>query len=218
MSRVMLVRHGQAQTGAVDEASYDRLSALGEKQADWLGQYLAGTHHRINRVISGTMRRQRQTAARVASALGMAPQEDDRLNEINYFALAASMQERHAVDAPTDRAGFLVHFPQVMAAWKNGAIENPDECFADYEARVHSILEEAELHDGTMLVTSGGIIGMAMRHILDLETNAFSHILLQTNNASMHRYEVEFGERRLVTFNATPHFDTPGREKARTFI
>ena len=33
MSEVWLVRHGQAQTGASDEASYDRLSALGHQQA-----------------------------------------------------------------------------------------------------------------------------------------------------------------------------------------
>ena len=218
MSRITLVRHGQAQTGATDEASYDRLSPLGESQADWLGQYLSASSLPFTRVISGTMRRQRPTAARVATAIGISPQEDERLNEINYFALAASMLERHAVDAPTDRASFLVHFPQVMAAWQAGTIENPDETFADYEARVHSVLEEAEAHDGTMLVTSGGIIGMAMKHILDLETNAFAHVLLQTNNASFHRYEVEFGERRLLTFNATPHLDPPGREYARTFI
>ena len=220
MSDVILVRHGQAQTGAEDEASYDRLSALGEHQARWLGDYLASVHHGVERIISGPMRRQRQTAAFLSEALSMEVVEDPRLKEINYFALAHSMKDRHALDLPTDRASFLEHLPQVMRAWKEGRIDNPDEDFASYEDRVLSALDDAEAHSGTMLVTSGGIIAMAVRHVLGLDDNieAFSHVLLQTNNASYHRYQVEFGKRRLVTLNATPHLDVPGREASKTFI
>jgi len=213
-----MVRHGQAQTGAADEASYDLLSELGQQQAGWLGTYLAASAHGVTRVASGTMRRQRQTADLVAGAVGLPVEEDPRLNEFNYFALSDSMKERHALDLPTSRAGFLEHLPQVMLAWSEGRIDCPDESFADYQARVHEVLEEAEARPGTMLVTSGGIIGMAMRHVLALDIEAFSHILLQTNNSSLHRYEVEFGQRRLLTFNATPHLDPVGREGARTFV
>jgi len=38
MSHITLIRHGQANTGARDEQSYDRLSALGHQQAAWLGE------------------------------------------------------------------------------------------------------------------------------------------------------------------------------------
>lgn len=217
MTAVTLVRHGQAQTGAVDEASYDRLSDLGERQARWLGQYLAAASHGVGRIVSGDLCRQSRTAHLIGAELGLAVTIDPRLNEIDYFALSASMQERHAVDAPTDRAGFLAHLPMVMQAWSEDRIDCTRESFADYEARVHDVLSEAEATPGTMLVTSGGIIGMALRHVLGLDLAAFSHLLLQTNNASLHRYEVELGERRLTTFNATPHLDLPGREAARTY-
>lgn len=218
MTRVTLVRHGQAQTGAIDEASYDRLSPLGRQQAAWLGDYLAVTSSGVSRVVSGPMRRQQQTATEIAQALSLKVERDTRLVEINYFALAASLERRRSIGLPTDRRGFLAHLPQVMAAWHDGAIENPDETFDNFQARVLGALDEAEAKDGTLLVTSGGVIGMAIRHVLSLELDAFSHVLLQTNNASLHRYEVEFDQRRLVTFNAIPHLDIPGREHARTYV
>ena len=43
MVELTLVRHGQAQTGARDEASYDSLSNLGH-QARWLGEVLRQEH------------------------------------------------------------------------------------------------------------------------------------------------------------------------------
>jgi len=218
MSRVMLVRHGQANSEAKDEASYDRLSDLGKQQAEWLGAYLAGSAHGTRRVLSGTLRRQRETAKRVAAPLGLDVAQDTRLNEIDYFGLSQSMQERHALDLPTCREEFLVHMPQVMAAWSERRIEPPTESFEDYTTRVDAVLREAEREDGTMLVTSGGIIGMAMKHVLGLDLPAFAHILLQTHNSSVHRYELEMGQLRLVTYNATPHLDPPDRAGFRTFV
>ena len=40
MSHITLIRHGQANSQARDEASYDRLSDLGHQQAAWLGEWL----------------------------------------------------------------------------------------------------------------------------------------------------------------------------------
>ena len=39
MVQIFLVRHGQANSEAKDEVSYDKLSPLGKIQAGWLGQY-----------------------------------------------------------------------------------------------------------------------------------------------------------------------------------
>ena len=39
MVQIFLVRHGQANSEAKDEISYDKLSSLGKMQAGWLGQY-----------------------------------------------------------------------------------------------------------------------------------------------------------------------------------
>ena len=45
-----------AQSGATDEASYDRLSPLGLQQARWLGEHLAATGQGFDRVIAGGWR------------------------------------------------------------------------------------------------------------------------------------------------------------------
>ena len=218
MSTVTLVRHGQANTGAQDEASYDNLSALGRQQAAWLGDYLAGGAHGVTRIISGTMRRQQQTASYVATALGLDVSHDKRLNEINYFGLTESLQARTNRTPPSNREEFLEHLPTVMAAWEAGEIASPDETFVQYQARVHDVMLDAEAQPGTMLVTSGGIIGMAMRHVLGLGSDAFSHVLLQINNASTHRYQIELGKRRLTSFNNTPHLDAHDRAELRTYV
>jgi len=218
VSTVYLIRHGQAQQKATTEAEYDRLTDLGHTQAGWLGDWMAGSNHAVSRVVSGAMQRQRQTAGYIAQALGLEVAVDPRLNEIDYFSLAASMQARYASPEPEGRAQFLDHFPRVMEAWSEAHISCPAETFADYETRVEAALAEAEGQPGTVLVTSGGIIGMAMRHVLGLSLHAFSSVLLQVCNSSLTSYSVEAGARRLNEFNATPHLDPAGRAGTRTFI
>ena len=57
MSHITLIRHGQANSTAKDELSYDRLSPLGHEQAAWLGDHLrqSETHH--TRLYTGTLTR-----------------------------------------------------------------------------------------------------------------------------------------------------------------
>jgi len=62
MSHITLVRHGQANSDAKDETSYDKLSALGHQQAAWLGAHLQGSETRHMRLYTGTLRRHIETA------------------------------------------------------------------------------------------------------------------------------------------------------------
>lgn len=218
-SEITLVRHGQAQSGAHDESSYDRLSDLGVQQAQWLGAYLKDTQSSYDQLVSGTLVRQRDTAAEIASALGLDQTQDARLNEFDFFGLAASLKQVHNTPIPTDRPGFMAHVPQVMEAWHLGEISTPQESFDQFEERVRAALEQVEKSGGrVLLVTSGGVIGMALRIVLGLELRTFSHVLLQVNNSSMHRY-IKSGETRLLDgFNATPHLDRADRASARTYL
>jgi len=69
MGTLYLVRHGQASFGADD---YDQLSALGRRQSERLGQYLAQRDVRIDAAITGTLQRQRQTWDSICSGAGLA--------------------------------------------------------------------------------------------------------------------------------------------------
>ncbi|MCV2880718.1 histidine phosphatase family protein [Actibacterium sp. XHP0104] len=219
MVEITFVRHGQAQTGAPDEHSYDHLSDLGRQQADWLGQYMAECGHGFDHVISGTLNRQRDTAQIVAGHLGLDVSQDARLNEMDYFGLSNSLKETHALDIPDSRETFVAHVPQVLSAWQQGQIHSHLERFDQFQTRVHEMIAVSEdLGGRVMLVTSGGVISMAMRLLLQFEVQVHANILLQIFNTSIHRYVKTDGMLALETFNAVPHLDLPSRQEARTRI
>jgi len=212
MGEIILVRHGQANSAATDEDSYDRLSDLGHQQARWLGDYLIEKEAPFDKVISGSLRRHRETAAGIGYA---DPQIDPRLNEMDYFNLGRALQDVRGVPFPGP-AEFAAHVPQVMEAWHRAEIQG-NESFASFEERVTSVLQEAAQPGVRVLcVTSGGVIGMIIRHLLDLNPTRMAHVLLPILNSSVHRVHVIPQGPILASFNAIPHLDIADRAYART--
>jgi broad specificity phosphatase PhoE len=76
MPTILLIRHAQASFGTAD---YDVLSELGRRQSQALDVELRRRRTRAELVVSGTMRRQRDTVA--ALAAGGEPSIDPGLNE-----------------------------------------------------------------------------------------------------------------------------------------
>ncbi|OUS35855.1 phosphoglycerate mutase [Rhodobacterales bacterium 56_14_T64] len=217
MSHITLVRHGQANTGARDEVSYDRLSPLGHQQARWLGGHLRDSHSSHPRVYCGTLIRHYETAQGMDVADGVT--RDPRLNEMEYFTLAQLMEQQHGLEIPTEREGFVQHLPAVFAAWAAGEIDNPPESWDDFNSRVESALIEISQGDGpALVVTSGGLISIAMRHALDLDTKATARMALAIMNTSMHRLHPIGGHLCPVLFNAVPHLEQPDRHYAQTHL
>jgi broad specificity phosphatase PhoE len=213
MGTITLVRHGQATQGATDEESYDNLSPLGIQQATWLGEYLRGQGESYDLVLAGSLRRHRQTVA----AMGHADAgQDPRLNEMDYFNLTRAMQDIHGtpIPGPDD---FAAHIAGVMEAWHRAEIMG-NETFAAFEARVTGVLQEAAKPGVNVLcITSGGVIGMVLRHLLDLDPRRMAHVLLPIMNTSVHRIQVIPQGPILAGFNATPHLDAADRAHARTY-
>src|SRR6266567_4158502 len=89
MGVLLLVRHGQASLGAAD---YDKLSDTGWRQAQITGARLAAADLVVDRVVSGALTRQRDTAQAVLAALGRPGTElqtDDRLDEYDHIGVMA---------------------------------------------------------------------------------------------------------------------------------
>jgi broad specificity phosphatase PhoE len=211
MGEIVLVRHGQANSTATDEASYDRLSDLGRRQAAWLGDWFAGQGERFDLVISGSLNRHLGTA----EAMGHAPEIDPRLNEMDYFNLSRALTETRGT-GPQTQGDFAAHIADVMEAWHRAEILGT-ETFDAFEARVTSILAEAAAPGRRVLcVTSGGVIGMMIRSLLRLDPTRMAHVLLPILNTSIHRVQVMPHGTILAGFNATPHLDAPDRAHART--
>mgnify|MGYP003644572312 CR=1 FL=1 len=217
MSHITLIRHGQANSKARDEVSYDRLSPLGHEQAGGLGTYLKGTGQHHARLYTGTLRRHIETAEGMGT--GLEPIRDPRLNELEYFTLATLLEQQHAVPFPADRGDFAIHMPQVFDFWKQGRLEGHPESYADFEARIGDVLREIADGEGpALVVTSGGLISMAMAQAMGLGIPAMARIALAIMHTSMHRLFPIGGHWSPVLFNAVPHLDTPDRRAAQTHI
>lgn len=217
MSQITLIRHGQANTQARDEAEYDRLSPLGHQQAQWLGEHLRASASDHGRIYCGTLTRHQETAE--AMGVGQEAIRDPRLNELEYFTLAQLMQQQKGVAIPADREGFVAHLPMVFEAWQRGEIDNPPESFENFETRVGAALAEIAAGSGpALVVTSGGLIAMVMRQMLELDTRAMARMALAIMNTSLHRV-FPIGDRLSpVLFNAVPHLEHPERHYAQTHL
>jgi len=216
MYDLTLIRHGQAQTGAKTEASYDSLSELGARQARWLGAHIKASHG-YDHVISGSLNRQIQTA----QGLGLAAPHtvDDRLNEMDYFGLAASLQARAGVPWPTSQDEFALHVAQLLTAWRNGDIEDGLESYTAFCDRITGALKDADRLEGRVLmVTSTGVISTLATLALALDVPAKCKMFMNVAHTSMHRYAVRDDGLHLTQYSATPHFDTPERVAMKTYI
>ncbi|SEQ75496.1 histidine phosphatase family protein [Thalassovita taeanensis] len=219
MSTITLIRHGQANTSAQDEISYDKLSPLGEIQARWLGEHLTATGEHFERVYSGTLVRHVETAQAMGTQAHGTLTRDDRLNEMEFFTLANLLKDQQGTPLPENREGFVAYMPMLLAKWQAGEIAHPPESFRDFESRVASIITEISQGRGpALVVTSGGLIGMVMRHVMGLEIPAFARSCIAIMNTSVHRLHKVGDDLALTQFNAVPHLDHPDRQYAQTHL
>ena len=216
MSHITLIRHGQANTAARDEAEYDKLSELGHQQARWLGGHLQDTRAHYPRVYCGTLTRHVETAA----SMGLPePVQDARLNELEYFTLAKLFEEQHGVAIPGDREEFVAHLPRTFSAWATGELENTPETFEAFETRVRDALHDIGTEGGpAIVVTSGGLISMVLRQAMGLDIPAMARVALAIMNTSMHRLHPIGSQLAPVLFNAVPHLESPDRHYAQTHL
>jgi broad specificity phosphatase PhoE len=219
MTTITLIRHGQANTEARTEAEYDRLSPLGHQQAAWLGAHMNDTGEHIERVYCGTLRRHNETAQSMQADSHAEIVQDERLNEIEYFTLAQLMLAQHGTAIPDDREGFVTHLPLLFKTWQEGGIKDAPETFQSFETRVSDAIADISNGRGpALVVTSGGLIGMVARQVMNLDLTAMSLACLAIMNTSVHRLHRVGPVMALTQFNAVPHLEKRDRHYAQTHL
>ena len=213
MGEITLIRHGQANSAADNEADYDQLSELGHTQSKWLGDWVRAHDGPFDAVYSGTLRRQKETAA----GMGFTDvTRDERLNEIAYYDLTAEMDKLRPDMPRTSPEDFVTHFPATLVAWREKQI-NGTETYTAFQDRVSSVIAMAAQPGRRILcVTSGGIIAQTVAQILGLDIPQMARIALPILNTSVHRIHVTDHGPLLATFNSAPHLDQADRLVART--
>jgi broad specificity phosphatase PhoE len=232
MSRIWLVRHGQAGT----RKAYDALSDLGRVQARLLGEYFARQGISWAAAYSGELTRQQQTAQEVraaAHAAGAAFPDvriEPRWNEFDldqvYKSLAPQLaagdpvfhreyeELRAQARAAADDQNAAVHrrwLPsdvKIISAWVSGSHPYEGETWEAFCDRVRSIDPAAE-HDSDIIVfTSATPIGVWTARTMDITDERAMRLAGALHNASYTIIKLNGAESRLHTFNATPHLAT----------
>jgi broad specificity phosphatase PhoE len=230
MSTLYLVRHGQASFGT---DNYDQLSTLGREQVALLGQFFAESGEKIDRIYSGSLQRQRETADIVAGAIGLSEPIviDDAFDEYDSDVIlrgfAASLTPQELADAgwpglKSDRRRFQFFLERAARAWVEARIEAEDMLpWHGFHGRIKGALERVMSNEGRsktlILSTSGGVIGTTVAHVLGLSNHMGVELNWAVHNASITRLIYNADKVSLSMFNALPHLERDGRRQLITY-
>jgi broad specificity phosphatase PhoE len=226
MGQLYVVRHGQASFGSHD---YDQLSAMGQQQSRWLGEYFAQSGLNFDRVFLGTLKRHQQTLDGICSGAGTElggqwgklAQWYPGLNEYDSeVMLRARLGNINPQDAARDRRFYFRELREALYDWVDGRLNTPDyQTFIQFRQGVESALAEACAigANRVLLVSSGGPISNLVGHVLQTPNRVTVDINLQTSNTSITQFA--FNEQRvsLMSFNTVPHLTGAERLSALTY-
>lgn len=230
MTRLYLVRHGQASFGT---GHYDRLSPRGEQQARLLGQHLRRIGFGADVWLSGTMERQRATLSGVLQGLE-SPRECEAhpcFNEYDHEAILTAYLPRVLADMGLstedvsallgDARQFQAAFSRVMRHWADGTPQDNAalETWPAFTARVREGLERLATsgRERIVIVTSGGPIACAVQAALGLGLEQTLSLNWGIYNASVTELRVRKEALMLSGFNAVAHLELAGDASLLTY-
>ena len=223
MGSIYLIRHGQASFGADD---YDVLSPIGIRQAELLGAHLAQLGIRIDRSLSGDLRRQQHTAKAALSQLHEAgltvpPLEvDAAFNEFDADAVIRALlpallpEEPEALhvlrNAAQHRAEFQRLFARLIGRWICAEYEQPGlqswRAFVEQvQAGLNRLLEQAERKQNIAVFTSGGTITALLHLITGVPADKAFELNWQIVNTSLSCLKFRGSQVSLASFNSHVH-------------
>lgn len=220
MAELVLVRHAQAAFGTDD---YDRLTELGHRQARWLGEYFAERALEFDRVVTGSLRRHRETLAGIAEALPGLPADETFPGLDEYHAdvlLKAHLGERGLPlpEHAADRRGHFRVLREALYAWVDGTLRvDAHPSFPEFEAGVRQALEAARHGaERVLVVSSGGPVSSAIGAVLGVAPRTVVELNLQTRNTGVSELRAGAQRAHCVSFNAVPHLERRDRREAIT--
>jgi broad specificity phosphatase PhoE len=239
VSRVYLIRHGQAGTRVL----YDTLSDLGKQQARLAGEYLVRTGVRFAKAYSGGLTRQKETAAEVMAAFTREGAQfpsltvDPGWNEFDldhvYSELApilcqedAEFRKEFETMSAELRAAGEQHDAQVHRRWTPSDLkivqawiqDHPSyngETWLQFHDRITSrcpvigACTEATDDHNIVIFTSATPIGIWAALGMDVEDHRAMRLAAVLYNTSITVMRLREKQMRLHMFNAVPHL-APG--------
>lgn len=233
MSVLTVVRHGQASFLA---ENYDRLSELGQRQAELLGRHWLERDVRFDVVVYGPCERQIRTGEIIAGMYRRAERHWPEPVEIGDFdeypaervvrTFLPALMHKHAplaeavaqFQSAQDRATKQRLFDRVLREvserWLHGEVSSPEiPTWQDFchriESAVRGVLARCPKSTRATIFTSGGPTAATARIALNLSYRDTLNLTWSPRNSSYSEFLFS-GERfSLSSFNNTPHLNAP---------
>ncbi|HSB76564.1 MAG TPA: histidine phosphatase family protein [Terriglobales bacterium] len=236
MSRIYLVRHGQAGT----RDAYDALSDLGRQQARLLGRHFAQQHIEFAAACTGALRRQRSTAEEVAQACAQAGgrfpriEVDEAWNEFDlnrvysdlapllaaqdevfareYADLCEQVERNPGVRDAAVHRRWLPCDTRLVEAWIGGRFPYAGESWEEFVGRIAACRHRlaALAPRGNLVVfTSAVPVAIWAGMSLDICDTRIMRLAAVLYNTSFSILQWREEQLRLFAFNAAPHLHAP---------
>lgn len=226
MSRVLLIRHGQASFGAAD---YDCLSPLGEEQSRRLGGWLKQSGHAPDLVVTGTLRRHSQTADFCLEASGSgAPRisvegldEFDHEEVLSRYRPDLASGEALLAELARSKAPqreFQRMFAAAVARWTGGDFDQEyTRSWPAFRASVMAGMHVLAAQDAPTIwaFTSGGPIAVIVNALVGAPMADAFTLSWPLVNTSVSRVALSARRSALISYNGWPHLEG---EEAATMI
>jgi len=231
MSTLYLIRHGQA--GSRDH--YDQLSETGQRQAVLLGRHFRASGVRFDAAYSGSLERQRQTAALVLEALPGAPEVrvDPRWNEFDLDSLwkklaprliatdeefARNYERLHRNNPGIDRVMTVCDIELIRTWTRETHPCNGLESWSEFRRRVEAPLAGLAGHGPDEVIavfTSATPLAVWSGMALGLDVRGIFRILGVLMNSNYSTFRLRGQELSLLSLNNTPHLTDPALRTLR---
>jgi len=213
MGNLYLVRHGQASFGADD---YDQLSALGQQQSVRLGEYWRERGMQFEAVITGSLKRHRQTWEGIQQGL-----QDTQLQALvwpglNEYDSEAVLHSIHPgpLAKPTTPELYKHHFGLLrkgLQEWIHGRTQPAGmPTFNDFVQGISDALAHVRQHHSgnVLVVSSGGPISTAVGTLLGTPPESMIELNMRMRNTAVSECVYNIKRTTLVSFNTLNHLDT----------
>jgi broad specificity phosphatase PhoE len=215
VAELVVIRHAQASFGAAD---YDRLTDLGHRQSELVGQALNDAGWVPDRVVTGTLKRHDETLC--SMGFSAPPERHAGFNEYDFHDL---LSVRFAGQVPeavrSDRKTHFRTLRETLLDWQAGGLTGARESWADFAARVAAARDHATREGArkVMVISSGGPIGQLVATALQTPPAQMIALNLQVKNTSMTRFIFSGRAFYLHEFNAVPHLSPSARAHFLTY-
>lgn len=234
MIEIYLIRHGQASFG---QPAYDRLSTVGERQAELLGRHFLKNGIQFDAVYSGALRRHVQTATIVMSQMngGRPPKItiDSDFNELDSSdqmmnrlfsviqedpSLSEQMKHIHTDHGAIGRIFDIAEKTEAMPVEVEARLRVVQQFKERISGAIDNIVRRVGDQKKVVVFTSGGPTAVALRQTLDTSREQTIRLGWELRNTSITVLRHHQDQLWLVLFNCVAHLEAQNDSGLVTYI